>query len=130
VVLLSDFLAPIDRLERNLIALTACGHEVDVFQLADPAELNLGIESQSLFEYVESNRTIYIDPPVARTEYMKKFTAHRAALTAICRKLGVSYHELSTAQPLELALFEFLQQRMRRGRQFRRATSNGSGGRA
>src|SRR3954462_3838424 len=40
VALISDFLAPIDRLERNLIALTAGGHEFTVFHLADPAETN------------------------------------------------------------------------------------------
>jgi uncharacterized protein (DUF58 family) len=130
VVLLSDFLAPIDRLEKNLIALTACGHEVNVFHIVDPAELNLGIESASLFEDVESSRTLYIDPPAARAAYIKKFEAHRSALQAICRKLGISYHELSTAQPMEIALFEFLQERMRRGRQFRRAASSGNGGRA
>jgi hypothetical protein len=128
VVLISDFLAPIDRLERNLVALAACGHEVTVFQTLDPAELNLGVESPSLFEDVESSRTLYIDPPAARVGYLKKFETHCEALRAISRKLGVSYHQLSTAQPLEIALFEFLQQRMRRGRQFRRATSNGRGG--
>lgn len=129
VILLSDFLAATDRLEKNLVALTACGHEVNVFHVADPAELNLGIETPSLFEDVESNRTLYIDPPAARAAYTKKFETHRAALQATCRKLGVSYHELSTGQPLELALFEFLQERMRRGRQFRRA-SNAGGGRS
>jgi uncharacterized protein (DUF58 family) len=128
VALISDFLAPIDRLERNLIALTACGHEVTVFHIVDPAELNLGVESPALFEDVESSRTLYIDPAAARTGYLKKFEAHTAALRATCRKLGISYHQLSTAQPLEIALFEFLQQRMRRGRQFRRAASNGRGG--
>jgi uncharacterized protein (DUF58 family) len=128
VIFISDFLAPIDRLERNLIALTACGHEVNVFHLIDPAEFNLGIESPALFEDVESSRTLYIDPPAARAAYTKKFEAHRAALRTTCRKLGISYLELSTAQPLELALFGFLQERMRRGRQFRRAASTGNGG--
>jgi hypothetical protein len=61
---------------------------------------------------------------------VKKFQAHCAALQAICRKLGVSYLQLSTAQPLEIALFDFLQARMRRGRQFRRAASHGKGGRS
>jgi uncharacterized protein (DUF58 family) len=130
VAFISDFLAPIDRLERNLIALTASGHEVTVFHIIDPAELNLGIEAPSLFEDVESSRTLYIDPPAARTAYMKKFEAHRAALQAICRKLGIGYQALSTAEPLELALFGFLQERMRRGRQFRRAASSGTGGRS
>ena len=125
VALISDFLAPLDRLEKNLIALTAGGHEVTVFHIADAAELNLGIESAAIFEDVESSRRLYIDPATARAAYMKKFEAHCAALRASCRKLGISYHLLSTSQPLEIALFEFLQQRMRRGRQFRRAGGNG-----
>ena len=127
VAVISDFLAPIDRFERNLIALTAGGHEVNVFQIADPAELNLGVENAAVFEDVESARRLYIDPIAARAAYMKKFQAHTEALTATCRKLGVSYQLLSTAQPLEIALFEFLQQRMRRGRQYRRAHSGGMG---
>src|SRR4051812_18898347 len=125
---MADFLAAIDRLEKNLIALTAGGHELSVFHIVDPTELNLGIEAAALFEDVESSKRIYIDPNAARAAYMKKFQAHTEALQAICRKLGISYHQLSTAQPLELALFEFLQQRMRRGRQFRRASSGGAGG--
>ncbi len=130
VVMMSDFLAPIDRLERNLVALTACGHEVAVFHVVDPTELDLGIADAALFEDVESSKRIYIDPNVARASYVKKFQAHNEALQAICRKLGINYAQLSTAQPLELALFSFLQQRMRRGRQFRRASGNSGGGHA
>ena len=130
VVLLSDFLAPIDRLEKNLLALSAGGHELTVFHIVDPAELDLGIEAPAVFEDVESARTLYIDPAAARAAYVKKFEAHGEALRAICRKLGVSYQRLSTAEPLEIALFEFLQQRMRRGRLFRRTSSAGSGGRS
>lgn len=128
VALVSDFLAPVERLERNLIALTAGGHEVSIFQVLDPVELNLGLEHPSLFEDIESARTIYIDPAAARDAYMKKLDAHNAALRAMCGKLGVGYHQLSTAQPLELVLFDFIQQRMRRGRQFRTART-GNGGR-
>jgi uncharacterized protein (DUF58 family) len=129
VALVSDFLAPLDRLEKNLLALTAGGHEMNVFHILDPAEINLGLEKPSLFEDFESNRTIYIDPTAARTEYLKKLEEHCTALRNICRKLGISYHLIPTAQPLEIALFEFLQERMRRGRQFRRA-GNPAGGAA
>lgn len=127
VVMLSDFLAPIDRLEKSLIALTASGHEVTVFQVLDPAELNLGVEQAALFEDAENERRIYIDPAAARAAYLKKFEAHCEALRVSCRKLGVAYHLQSTAQPLEIALFEFLQQRMRRGKQFRRSRAPGPG---
>ena len=128
VALISDFLAPLDRLERNLLALAAGGQELTVFHIVDPAELNLGIEVPAMFEDVESARTLYIDPAAARDAYIKKFAAHTEALRATCRKLGVSYQQLSTAEPLEIALFEFLQQRMRRGRLFRRTGSMGTGG--
>ncbi|MSU22829.1 MAG: DUF58 domain-containing protein [Opitutus sp.] len=128
VALISDFLAPLDQLERNLLALTACGHDVSVFQVLDPAELNLGLEQPALFEDVESGRTLYLDPAAARADYMVKIKAHGEALSAICRKLGINCHRLSTDQPLEIALFGFLQERMKRGRQFRRATRSGNGG--
>ena len=121
VVFVSDFLAPLERMERNLLALTACGHEVNVFQVLDPAELNLGLEQPALFEDLESGRTVYLDPATARAGYVKKLEEHCAALRASCRKLGINYHLLSTGQPLEIALFEFFQGRMKRGRQFRAA---------
>lgn len=128
VALVSDFLAPVDRLERDLLTLTSCGHEISVFQVLDPAELNLGLEQPAMFEDVESGRTLYLDPAAARGAYVKKLEAHCAALRATCRKLGVGYHQLSTAQPLEIALFEFLQDRMTRGRQFRPAARATGGG--
>lgn len=128
VAFISDFLAPLDRLERNLLALTACGHEVNVFQVLDPAELNLGLERPVMVEDLESARTLYIDPAAARADYVRKLQEHCTTLRAMCRKLGISYHLLSTGQPLEIALFEFLQERMKRGRQFRGAARTSSGG--
>ncbi len=129
VVLISDFLAPLDRLERSLIALTAGGHEVTIFQVLDPTELDLAIEQAAVFEDAESSRTLYIDPVAARAGYLKKFEAHNESLRSVCRKLGIAHHLMATSQPLEIALFEFLQQRMRRGRQVRRA-AGATGGRS
>jgi uncharacterized protein (DUF58 family) len=116
VAYVSDFLAPLERLEPSLLALTACGHEVTVFQVLDPAELTLNFEQAAVFEDIESEQTVYIDPAAARAEYLPRIEAHCAALRATCQKLGIAYHRLSTEQPLELALFEFVQGRMRRGR--------------
>jgi uncharacterized protein (DUF58 family) len=126
VVMISDFLAPLEQLERNLAALAACGHEVTVFQVADPAELTLGLEQPVLLEDAESQRTLYVDPAVARAGYVRRYEAHQEALVAACRRLGVTHHRVVTDRPLELALFDFLQERMRRGRQFRRARNPGA----
>ncbi|HWA10872.1 MAG TPA: DUF58 domain-containing protein [Opitutaceae bacterium] len=126
VAYLSDFLAPIERLEPGLTALTAAGHEVTVFQVLDPAELTLNLEQAAMFEDVESARTIYIDPVQARKEYIPRIEAHCAAVRATCQRLGISYHRISTDQPLELALFEFVQGRQRRGRLGRPGATNRS----
>ena len=43
MVLISDFLAPVAELERRLAALAAGGHEVEIFQIRDPAERALAV---------------------------------------------------------------------------------------
>jgi len=114
IVYLSDFLAPLDRLEASLLTLTACGHEVAVFQVLDPAELAFAFGQATVFEDVESARRVFVDPAAGRREYMEKFEAHCAAVRAACQKLGIGHHRVVTDQPLELALFAFLQERLRR----------------
>ncbi len=114
MVLLSDLLAPIEALEKNLGRLTASGHEVLLFHVLDPAELHLRFDQAALFLDVESGREIYIDPHVARADYQRKLQAHTAAVRATCEKLGISYHHLPTDRPLELALFDFMRSRMHR----------------
>ena len=120
VVLLSDFLAPIERLEPDLTTLTAGGHEVIVFQILDPAELNFSFNAAATFEDVESGKTFFIDPAAARKEYLRKLEAHCAALRATCEHLGIACLRLATDRPLELALFDFLRERAKRGRKNRR----------
>ncbi|HEX2851775.1 MAG TPA: DUF58 domain-containing protein [Opitutaceae bacterium] len=126
VVLVSDFLAPLDRLERSLLALTASGQEAVVFQVLDPAEVALKFTEARLFQDIESDREIYIDPDAARTGYVEKLEAHCAAVKAMSQKLGIAHHRLSSDQPIELALFEFLQDRLRRGRSTRRTSAPGA----
>ncbi|MEO7411712.1 MAG: DUF58 domain-containing protein [Opitutaceae bacterium] len=116
VVVVSDFLAPLEKLERSLLTLAASGQELAVFQVLDPTELTLQFDQPMLFKDIESDREIYIDPSTARASYVEKIKAHSAALKAVCQKLGATHYQLMSDQPLELALFEFLQERMRRGR--------------
>ena len=123
MVLISDLLAPITTLANNLTSLGACGHEVVLFQVLDPAELEFNFKQASLFQDVESERDLYIDPGAARREYLKKLTAHNAAAESICQKLGIAFHRLATNQPLEMALFDFLRERMSRTKRQSRSSA-------
>lgn len=119
LVVISDFLAPLDRLEPALLTLTAAGHEVIVFQTLDPAEIEFTLPEAALFEDVETGRTLFVDPRVGRAEYRRKLEAHLSGLRQSCQRVGAAYHLLSTDRPLELALFDFLHERARRGTRLR-----------
>ena len=123
MVLVSDLLAPIEALEKNLISLTACGHEVVIFQVLDPAEATFNFSKATLFHDLESGRDLYIDPSMARREYLKKLSAHNAAAQATCQKLGISYYSFATDRPLELALHDFMRGRVGRGKKVKRSGS-------
>jgi uncharacterized protein (DUF58 family) len=125
MVLVSDFLSPLDRLERALATLTSSGHEVVVFQVLDPSEVNFDFTAPAVFEDVESGRTLFIDPLTARSNYLSQFTTHQERLGAICQKLGISLHTIPSTRPIELALSDFFHDRLRRGRLVRRATGRG-----
>lgn len=114
IVLLSDLLAPPDRLDKSLTVLAAAGHEITLFQVLDPVELSLAYDTPSWFEDLESGRTVFVDPAAVRTRYRERLEAHAHAIRDVCRRLGIAWHRLVTDQPVELALLRFLQERSRR----------------
>src|SRR5258708_18093602 len=125
IVILSHCLAPIEKIEPDLIALAACGHEIVIFQVLDPAELKFNFESAAMFQDMESGRTLFIDPVAARKDYARNIEVHCTALRAVCQRLGIACHRLSTERPLELALFDFLRERMQLPRSNRHSPRSG-----
>ncbi|MCA9031203.1 MAG: DUF58 domain-containing protein, partial [Planctomycetaceae bacterium] len=111
LVLVSDFLAPIDELETQLGLLRAARHEVAVFQILDPAECTLAFDAPALFEDLETGEEIYVDPETARADYIRQFEQHQRNVQAICERLGVQVTQLQTNDPLEQALADFLRLR-------------------
>jgi uncharacterized protein (DUF58 family) len=116
MVLISDFLAPIEALEKNLTTLTASGHEVMLFQVLDPAELAFQFDRAVMFHDVESGRDLFIDPATARKEYLQRLNTHNEAVRATCQRLGAGCRSFSTDRALELAMFDFLRERHQRSK--------------
>ena len=128
VVLISDLLARTELLRTQLGYLRSQGHEVVLLRVLDPAELDFAFDKAATFVDMESGRDLYIDPATARAQYRENFGRHAAEVERTCRDLGISYHQLSTAQPLELALFDFLQSRLHAGRQVSRTGNRAARG--
>jgi len=116
VVLISDLLAPSDALRPKLGYLRSRGHDVAVLRVLDRSELEFDFAAPGMFHDLETGRQLYIDPQSARAEYRRRFAAHASELKRICIDLGIDFAELTIDQPLELALFDLLQARLRRGR--------------
>src|SRR6185437_5036986 len=126
-VLISDLLALIDELEPSLGRLTAAGHEVILFQVLDPNELAFNFHDAMLFQDIESERDFYLDPDAVRADYQRKLAAHSQGVEQICRRLGISFHRVTTDKPLEMSLSDFLRSRSRRGKLVRRRVQIGAG---
>ena len=123
IVLVSDLLAPTEQLRENLSYLRSRGHEVVVMRVLDPAERDFTFSDASMFVDLETGRRMYVDPQEIRDNYLQRFAEHARSLEQICGGLGIDLHELTTDQPLELALFDFIQARLRRGRTVARRQS-------
>lgn len=126
VVLLSDLLVPIAGLKNRLAWLRAMGHEVLILRVLDPAEITFSFKEESLFFDLESGRELWIDPVAARGGYRQRFEQHQAELTTVCRDLGIDLHDLPTSTPLDRALFDLLDARLRRTRAVARRQGTGS----
>lgn len=113
IILLSDLLAPLEELETQIGYLAAGRHELVIFQILDPRELDFDFEKASHYRDQETGRDLYIDPAVARDGYLERLEAHLAAIRKLCGRHGVSYRLVSTEEPLEHVLFEFVTRQSR-----------------
>ena len=113
LVLISDFYEDPDRVLTAVGPLRARGHDVIVFHVMDPAELEFPFEEASGFEDLETNEQIPVIPGKLRAEYRRMVQAHLDALRDKFTGNRIDYTLLDTSKPLDLALFQYLLARER-----------------
>lgn len=111
IVLLSDLLAPIEKLDRQLAWLGAMGHDIVLFHLMDRAEIDFTFDAAAQFQDAESGSELFINPASARESYLRRLREHTQAVRKSCERSGVEHHFTATDRPLELVLFDFLARR-------------------
>jgi len=114
ICLITDLLAPIEHLEKQLALLAAMGHDLVLFHLMDRAEIDFTFEKSAHFRDLESGSERFIDPQYARDTYLKRLAAHREHIQQSCDRHNVEYHWCPTDKPLEEVLFHFLSARQRK----------------
>ena len=114
ICLITDLLAPVEHLEKQLALLSAMGHDLVLFHLMDRAEIDFTFEKSAYFRDAETGAEMFIDPLLVRENYLKRLQAHREAVLQATERHNVEYHFCPTDQPLEEVLFNFLSARQRK----------------
>jgi hypothetical protein len=79
----------------------------------DPTELEFGFGDAQPFEDLESGEQLPVVPEAFRDEYRSLVRAHVEALQKQFSSVRVDYTLLDTSQPLDHALFRYLNSRSR-----------------
>lgn len=111
LVLISDLFAREDNIQRDLKLLVSRGLEVVLFQVLHPDEVSLPFEGDIIFESLEDDPQIGLDPEDIREEYQKAVQRQIESYRTLSLGLGVDYVFLETTTPLDQALSYYLLKR-------------------
>jgi uncharacterized protein (DUF58 family) len=113
LVLISDFYEEPDAILEAIKPFKFLGHDLIVFHVLDPAEIDFGYDDASSFEDLETGEQIPVVPQSLVKEYRQMIQAHIGALTTKFSEHRIDYTVLNTAEPLDRALFTYLSARER-----------------
>jgi uncharacterized protein (DUF58 family) len=116
LVLVSDFYEEPDAVLDAIGPLRFRGHDIAVFHLLDPSELDFSFREPSAFEDLETGEQIPIVPDALADQYKALVQAHVDALRERFSANRIDYTLLDTSQPLDHALFSYLSTRERLSR--------------
>jgi uncharacterized protein (DUF58 family) len=105
LVLIGDFLGPLDAANRAVTGFAALGLSGHLLQIVDPAEEDLPFDGRVRFEGVADADTVIISRTEnIRADYRERLRRHREGLSAIARAVGwtIGFHR--TDRPPHLAL--------------------------
>jgi uncharacterized protein (DUF58 family) len=105
LVLIGDFLAPLDTINNAVARFAGGGLKGHLLQITDPAEEELPFAGRVRFEGVEESDDIVISRvETVRADYALRFRRHRDGLAAIARAVGWTLGQHRTDRPPHLAL--------------------------
>lgn len=104
VVLLSDLLFDRELALASLRYLRHRGHQVIVFHIMDPAEVELTGPPEVRFRDPESSASVVVRPRELARAYADTVRREVAAWRSACRRHGIAYHHVQTDLPFGMAL--------------------------
>jgi len=113
IVVISDLLDNEEGVTRALAHFRKQHHDVIVFQVLDPMEMDLTYKKGCLFEDLETGETIAADPRGLARDYERVFSAFLDRYRQACAKMQIDYRIARTDQSVETFVRAYLEERRR-----------------
>ena len=116
VVILSDLFDDVPKILSGLKHFRHRRHEVIVFHILDPAELDFPFRETTLFKGLEGLPELLTEPYALQRAYQAEIGAFLAEMKKGCRMIDIDYVPIRTDQDLDVALSTYLAARANRGK--------------
>lgn len=115
VVLISDLMDDPEEVLLGLKHFRHRKHEVVVFHVLDPREMDLDYRDEVEFLDMETGKRVRVEPAFIKKEYAERVRQWIGRLERGCKSHEIDYNLLSTETPFDQALTAFLSKRVRMG---------------
>jgi len=115
IILISDLLDEPENVISGLKHFRHRKHEVLVFHIMDPQEINFQYNRQMKFTDMESGENMVAEPRLIQQAYRKEIQKFIKKYRQECLSNHIDYVHLATDQFFDLALTEYLNKRQRMG---------------
>jgi uncharacterized protein (DUF58 family) len=112
VIILSDLFDDVPAMLAGLKHFRHRRHEVILFHVLDPAELDFPFRTITMFKGLEQFPDLLTDPRALRKAYLEEFDKFTQSVRKGCRNQNIDYVEMRTDASLEVALSSYLASRM------------------
>jgi uncharacterized protein (DUF58 family) len=113
LILVSDCFDSLEALESVLQRCRHANHEVVIFQIVAPEEMEFPFERPTQFRNLEdSDNRLLVDPARLRKEYLRQYALFSEGLARLCVTLAIDHCVVKTSEPLQDVLGNWLAERM------------------
>ena len=113
VLLFSDLFVPRAGLWQGLKALRSCGHDVLIFHILDPEELDFTFQGPTRFEGLEMPDFLRCNPRALREGYLEAIHGYLEEIRRGCTDGKMDYSLVRTTDSLDKTLSQMLLKRLK-----------------
>lgn len=108
IVILSDLFVEPELLRGCFQHLRFRRHDVSVFHLLDPLEIDFDFRRPMRFIDMEGGPSIFAEPNEIADRYRRAVDNYFAALRPVILESAIDYHRIDVSEPYEQSLMRFL----------------------